>query len=81
MKAYEMRGQNISLKLLDVIFTDSVPSHAMAGESEIPLIINRLRREDNFKKCAARPFGYSGFVSPRWVAPVMVIWRSILVIL
>ena len=34
----------------------------MAGASEIPLIINQLHRQDNFKKCAARPFACSGFV-------------------
>ena len=37
----------------------NVPSYAMAGASEMPLIIYRLHRQDNFKKCAARPFVYN----------------------
>jgi hypothetical protein len=40
----------------------TIPSYAMAGASETSLIINRLHRQDNFKKCAARPFACSGFV-------------------
>jgi len=35
----------------------------MAGYSKIPLIIKQLHRQDNFKKCAARPFACSGLVS------------------
>jgi hypothetical protein len=34
----------------------------MAGASEIPLIINQLHSQHNFKKCAARPFACSGLV-------------------
>jgi hypothetical protein len=37
----------------------NVPSYAMAGASEMPWIINQLHSQDNFKKCATRPFVYN----------------------